>query len=350
MLHTAARCTQPEGGRLLVAAGADATAKDGYGLTALHCAAYSGPDDPSLAGVLLGAGCDPAAKSTSGKTALDIAKARNKPRMAALLEAVAAWTDAEATLAPYRAEVFAMRQLIAERGMEKGLTAIVSEPPLLAAIIAETLGRADKALPGGTRISVAGRGRGSYVRFLGRWVGANEHTIAFDSPLLGGQAAIVHLKTARWAVTEAGMAAIDELHATAAAARASPRWVPDAQFRCCMVCEAEFSAANRRHHCRRCGWVICATCSPEQLELDRIYVHDPSRKDEWLDERQVLAQLSGGGGAVITPTMSRVCALCCAHLKGQGPLPEPEPELEPEPEPEAASSDDSCGAHHVTPA
>ena len=108
LLHRAARCTQPEGAaadgvRLLVAAGADATAKTSGGITALHNAAYSGPDDPSLAGVLLGAGCDPAAKNVDGKTALDWAKEKNKPRMAALLEAAAA--DPEATLVPFRAEV-----------------------------------------------------------------------------------------------------------------------------------------------------------------------------------------------------------------------------------------------------
>ena len=61
-LHRAAQCTQPEGAaadgvRLLLAAGADATAKDSYGYTALHRAAYDGPDDPSLAGVLLACSC-----------------------------------------------------------------------------------------------------------------------------------------------------------------------------------------------------------------------------------------------------------------------------------------------------
>ncbi len=97
-------CKRPEGAaaggvRLLVAAGADATTKDKFGYTALHDAAANGPDDPSLAGVLLGAGCDPAAKSSYGRTALDLAKmSKNKPRMAALLEAAAA--DPEAALAP----------------------------------------------------------------------------------------------------------------------------------------------------------------------------------------------------------------------------------------------------------
>eukprot|EP01045_Picozoa_sp_COSAG04_P044808 COSAG04_NODE_15391_length_533_cov_1.029954_1_plen_48_part_10 len=47
------QCTQPEGAarnstRLLIAAGADAMAKDRAGKTALHPVAWWGPDDPSL--------------------------------------------------------------------------------------------------------------------------------------------------------------------------------------------------------------------------------------------------------------------------------------------------------------
>ena len=131
-------CTRPEGAaaggvRLLLAAGADATATDERGRTALHWAAEYGPDDPSLAGLLLGAGCDPAAKDKSvgpgfGTTALDLAKELNKPRMAALLQAAAA--DPEATLAPFRAEVAALRQLVGERGLEAGLASVASEEEL----------------------------------------------------------------------------------------------------------------------------------------------------------------------------------------------------------------------------
>ena len=135
-LHRAAMCTQPEGAaadgvRLLLAAGADATAKNKYGYTALHIAAEIGPDDPSLAGMLMGAGCDPAAKGSTGYTALTHAKRYNKPRMAALLQA--AGEHSFATLAPYRAEVAALTRRW----------------------------RADHAMPEGTRICVAGRGRAS---------------------------------------------------------------------------------------------------------------------------------------------------------------------------------------------
>ncbi|XP_071795779.1 zinc finger FYVE domain-containing protein 26-like isoform X2 [Asterias amurensis] len=39
-------------------------------------------------------------------------------------------------------------------------------------------------------------------------------------------------------------------------------WVPDTKVTHCMVCKDErFSMFNRRHHCRRCGRVVCWRCS-----------------------------------------------------------------------------------------
>ena len=207
-LGNAAMCTQPEGAaacgvRLLVAAGADATAKDGSGWTALHDAARYGRDDPSVAGLLLGAGCDPATKNSNGKAALGIAHRNNKPRMAALLEAAAA--DPEATLAPFRAEVAALRQLVKSLGLEAGLASALLPEPEKKLAMADAMGRADLALPGGTRICVAGRGRGAYVRFGKKTFGANEHTIAFDS----GETSVVNLKKETWTVKAAEMDAMD---------------------------------------------------------------------------------------------------------------------------------------------
>ena len=39
-------------------------------------------------------------------------------------------------------------------------------------------------------------------------------------------------------------------------------WVSDDDVSVCMCCnEVRFSMLNRRHHCRRCGRVVCKTCS-----------------------------------------------------------------------------------------
>ncbi|KAI8788313.1 zinc finger FYVE domain-containing protein 26 [Biomphalaria glabrata] len=43
------------------------------------------------------------------------------------------------------------------------------------------------------------------------------------------------------------------------------QWMPDSAASVCTVCMVErFSMFNRRHHCRRCGRVVCATCSTKQ--------------------------------------------------------------------------------------
>lgn len=50
---------------------------------------------------------------------------------------------------------------------------------------------------------------------------------------------------------------------------APPAWVPDSMAPLCMGCGAAFSLVKRRHHCRSCGRVFCAKCSPNQVPLPR---------------------------------------------------------------------------------
>jgi len=48
----------------------------------------------------------------------------------------------------------------------------------------------------------------------------------------------------------------------------SPVWVPDHDASVCMHCKkTEFSLVNRRHHCRKCGHVICSSCSSKRFLL-----------------------------------------------------------------------------------
>ena len=46
-----------------------------------------------------------------------------------------------------------------------------------------------------------------------------------------------------------------------------PVWVPDAVAKECMVCHIKFSTFVRKHHCRRCGRVVCSSCSPHHVSL-----------------------------------------------------------------------------------
>lgn len=45
-------------------------------------------------------------------------------------------------------------------------------------------------------------------------------------------------------------------------------WAADDAAKACSHCEAVFDGAmSRRHHCRRCGEVFCATCTPKQQAM-----------------------------------------------------------------------------------
>lgn len=45
-------------------------------------------------------------------------------------------------------------------------------------------------------------------------------------------------------------------------------WVPDSEASTCMHClKSKFTAINRRHHCRKCGGVVCSGCSTKKLLL-----------------------------------------------------------------------------------
>ncbi|XP_026729497.1 lateral signaling target protein 2 homolog [Trichoplusia ni] len=49
----------------------------------------------------------------------------------------------------------------------------------------------------------------------------------------------------------------------------APEWVPDIAAPACMRCAAHFTAFRRRHHCRNCGKVFCASCSSNSIPLPR---------------------------------------------------------------------------------
>ncbi|OQO14211.1 hypothetical protein B0A48_01087 [Cryoendolithus antarcticus] len=51
-----------------------------------------------------------------------------------------------------------------------------------------------------------------------------------------------------------------------------PPWQPDAEVTKCPVCEQEFSWRFRKHHCRKCGRVVCGDCSPHMITIPREYI------------------------------------------------------------------------------
>uniref|UniRef100_A0AAG5CQ60 FYVE-type domain-containing protein n=1 Tax=Anopheles atroparvus TaxID=41427 RepID=A0AAG5CQ60_ANOAO len=50
--------------------------------------------------------------------------------------------------------------------------------------------------------------------------------------------------------------------------KVQPFWVPDNSTKFCMQCNQKFSVIKRRHHCRACGQLLCASCCCLKAKLD----------------------------------------------------------------------------------
>lgn len=54
-----------------------------------------------------------------------------------------------------------------------------------------------------------------------------------------------------------------------------PRWQPDSEVTNCPICDTHFSFWYRKHHCRKCGRVVCASCSPHRITIPQQYIVRP---------------------------------------------------------------------------
>lgn len=50
----------------------------------------------------------------------------------------------------------------------------------------------------------------------------------------------------------------------------SETWVKDEDAPFCFVCKTDFGYLSRKHHCRRCGNVVCGDCSANQMVLTKL--------------------------------------------------------------------------------
>jgi len=68
---------------------------------------------------------------------------------------------------------------------------------------------------------------------------------------------------------------IDILHHRRSCEITLPRWEPDTEVPKCPICNTTFSFWYRKHHCRKCGRVVCAHCSPHRITIPRQFIVHP---------------------------------------------------------------------------
>lgn len=68
---------------------------------------------------------------------------------------------------------------------------------------------------------------------------------------------------------------LDTLHNRGSREINLPRWEPDAAVTKCPICGTTFSFWYRKHHCRKCGSVVCANCSPHRITIPRQFIVHP---------------------------------------------------------------------------
>ncbi|RNC61101.1 hypothetical protein TcCL_ESM01111 [Trypanosoma cruzi] len=54
-------------------------------------------------------------------------------------------------------------------------------------------------------------------------------------------------------------------------------WTSDSSIQKCEICEVKFNFGRRRHHCRYCGGIFCASCSSFFVKLQKLHVNKRRR-------------------------------------------------------------------------
>ncbi|CAH0482559.1 unnamed protein product [Peronospora belbahrii] len=94
------------------------------------------------------------------------------------------------------------------------------------------------------------------------------------------------------------------------------QWVPDVSVNTCMLCRTDFGFWIRRHHCRRCGAVICDGCSGSRTKFinKEINVNQAAEEDcrvcdaciQVIDEKLALGVSRRFGKGVATALATNV--------------------------------------------
>ncbi|XP_050981696.1 zinc finger FYVE domain-containing protein 26 [Labeo rohita] len=91
-------------------------------------------------------------------------------------------------------------------------------------------------------------------------------------------------------------------------------WIPDHKQHICMVCQRErFTMFNRRHHCRRCGRLVCHSCSSRKMVVEGfeepVRVCDECYNFFHTDSDEELEQGEAGSPASVDGVLNGVLSL-----------------------------------------
>lgn len=103
-----------------------------------------------------------------------------------------------------------------------------------------------------------------------------------------------------------------------------PRWQPDAEVSRCPICGVQFNFWYRKHHCRKCGRVVCANCSPHRITIPRQFiVHSPSEYvqdfNPVLSAGSTVIDLTSDNGEVVATSTASITGRRQSHDKPLDP-------------------------------
>ncbi|CZS91500.1 uncharacterized protein RAG0_02106 [Rhynchosporium agropyri] len=73
-----------------------------------------------------------------------------------------------------------------------------------------------------------------------------------------------------------------------------PKWQSDATVTLCPICRTQFSFFVRKHHCRKCGRVVCGSCSPHRITIPHQYIVQPPATQQVSPTHSTRPRLNSG--------------------------------------------------------
>lgn len=106
-----------------------------------------------------------------------------------------------------------------------------------------------------------------------------------------------------------------------------PRWQRDEDVLSCPICGRDFGIFFRRHHCRKCGRVVCASCSPHRITIPRQFIVNPPADGQDPAPRRTYPDpgAAGSTSSAANPALGggQEVRLCNPCVPDPNPLPPP---------------------------